>query len=553
VYAGSIPAVASNLGGLFAGFNPVQFFNLIHVFGAGKFVPTLCKTGELCYSPTQTGFGLFPGSSAVEHSTVNRMVAGSIPAQGAILRGTVRRESELPRPTPSSRRNSAMTPSTSPLTTDLYELNMVQAYLDTGQNREAVFEFFVRRLPERRGFLLAAGLEDALGYLENLRYTAEEIDWLKSTGRFRQNLLEYLESFRFTGDVHAIPEGSVCFPNEPLLRITAPLPQAQLIESRLINILHFQTLIASKAARMVLAAPGKILSDFGLRTAHGAEAGLYSTRASYIAGFAGAANVLAGARYGIPIVGTMAHSFVQVHNDEMTAFENFARARPDDVILLIDTYNTEAAAKKVVELAPRLKADGISIRGVRIDSGDLIDHARKVRAILDEGGLRDTIILVSGGINEDVLQGMMREGAPIDGFGIGVNLDASIDAPSLDCAYKMQEYDGHPKRKLSEGKTTWPGRKQVWRTYGANGRMRGDILSIETDTQPGEALIKPVMRAGKRIEPTPTLKQIRERAARDLARLPESLQRLTPGAGYPVEISKELTALAKEADRIVKR
>ena len=191
-----------------------------------------------------------------------------------------------------------------------------------------MFEFFVRRLPPRRGFLLAAGLEDALDYLETLAFSAAEIDWLKSTGRFRDNLLDYLKAFRFTGDVHAIPEGSVCFPNEPLIRITAPLPQAQLVESRLINILHFQTLIASKAARMVLAAPGKILSDFGLRTAHGAEAGLYSARASYLAGFAGAANVLAGERYGVPIVGTMAHSFVQVHGDEMTAFENFARARP---------------------------------------------------------------------------------------------------------------------------------------------------------------------------------------------------------------------------------
>ena len=377
-------------------------------------------------------------------------------------------------------------PSTSPLTTDLYELNMIQAYLDRGEDKEAVFEFFVRRLPPRRGFLLAAGLDDALDYLETLRFSAAEIDWLKSTGRFRDNLLDYLKNFRFTGDVHAIPEGSVCFPNEPLIRITAPLPQAQLVESRLINILHFQTLIASKAARMVLAAPGKILSDFGLRTAHGAEAGLYSARASYIAGFAGAANVLAGERYGVPIVGTMAHSFVQVHDDEMTAFENFARARPQGVILLIDTYDTEQGARKVVELAPRLAADGIAIRGVRIDSGDLTAMARKVRGILDDGGLRDVVILVSGGINEDVLQTMMKEKAPIDGFGIGVNLAASVDVPALDCAYKLQEYAGKPKRKLSEGKATWPGRKQVWRAYDADGRMRGDILSLENDKQPGE-------------------------------------------------------------------
>lgn len=443
---------------------------------------------------------------------------------------------------------SLPTQAVSALTTDLYELNMVQAYLDKAETGEAVFEFFVRRLPARRGFLLAAGLEDALDYIETLRFTAQDIDWLKGTGRFRANFLDYLKDFRFTGDVHAIPEGSVCFPNEPLIRITAPLPQAQLVESRLINILHFQTLIASKAARMVLAAPGKVLSDFGLRTAHGAEAGLYSARASYIAGFTGAANVVAGQRYGIPVMGTMAHSYIQVHDDELTAFETFARARPNDVIFLIDTYDTEAGARKVVELAPRLTAAGIVIRGVRIDSGDLISSARKVRGILDEGGLKDVIILVSGGINEDVLQGMMKERAPIDGFGIGVNLDASIDAPSLDCAYKLQEYRGTPKRKLSEGKQTWPGRKQIWRSYGADGRMNGDILSVEDDTQIGEPLIEQVMRGGKRLGSAPTLAQIRERAARDLARLPEPVRQLQPGTDYPVKVADKLVALARDAD-----
>ena len=444
-----------------------------------------------------------------------------------------------------------MIPLTSPLTTDLYELNMVQAYLDKGEDKEAVFEFFVRRLPDRRGFLLAAGLEDALDYLENLRFSDEELAWLENSGRFRKNLLDYLAAFRFTGDVHAIPEGTVCFPNEPLIRITAPLPQAQLVESRIINILHFQTLIASKAARMVLAAPGKILSDFGLRTAHGSEAGLYSARASYIAGFAGAANVLAGPRYGIPVVGTMAHSYVQVHGNEMQAFEDFARARPEGVILLIDTYDTEQGARKVVELAPRLKADGIAIRAVRIDSGDLTEMARRVRRILDDGGLKDVMIVVSGGVTEDVLQTMMAEGAPIDGFGIGVNLDVSTDAPALDCAYKLQEYAGTPRRKLSEGKQTWPGRKQVWRAYDADGRMAGDILSVETDKHPGETLIEPVMRAGSRLGAAPTLDAIRERAKRDLARLPGPLAKLAPDS-YPVTVADTLQALAAEATRLAK-
>jgi nicotinate phosphoribosyltransferase len=436
----------------------------------------------------------------------------------------------------------------SPLLTDLYQLNMVQAYLDRAETSEAVFEFFVRKLPDRRGFLLAAGLADALDYLENLRFSDQDIAWLKSTGRFRPNLIDYLANFRFSGEVHAIAEGTVFFPREPLVRIIAPLPQAQLIETRLINILHYQTLIASKAARMVLAAPGKALSDFGLRTAHGAEAGLFSARASYLAGFAGAANVLAGERYEIPVVGTMAHSFIQVHDDESQAFEDYARSRPDGVVLLIDTYDTEQGARKVVALAPRLKADGISIRGVRIDSGDLIESSRKVRRILDDGGLRDVIIVVSGGINEDVLEKMMREKAPIEGFGIGVNLAASIDAPSLDCAYKLQEFKGRPRRKRSEGKETWPGRKQVFRTYDANGRMARDILTVETETHYGDALVVPVMRGGKRL-PQPSLDETRAHAGQQLAMLPQALAQLEAGASYPVTIAQPLHDLAAEADR----
>ncbi len=300
---------------------------------------------------------------------------------------------------------------------------------------------------------------------------------------------------------------------------------------------------------MVLAADGRALSDFGLRTAHGAEAGLFSARASYIAGFAGAANVLAGLRYGIPVVGTMAHSYVQTHDNEMQAFEDFARARPEGVILLIDTYDTEAAARKVVALAPKLAADGIAIRGVRIDSGDLIAMSKKVRAIFDAGGLKDAVILVSGGVNEDLMQLMTKEKAPIDGCGIGVSLDVSTDAPVFDCAYKLQEYAGRPRRKRSEGKATWPGRKQVWRAYDSDGRMRGDILSVETDKQSGETVIQPVMRAGKRVGPAPTLAQIRERAARELARLPEPLRRLEP-FDYPVTIADALKVAAAEADEI---
>ena len=437
---------------------------------------------------------------------------------------------------------------TSALLTDLYQLNMLQAYLDRGETRTAVFEFFIRRLPAQRGFLLAAGLEQALDFLTELRVTPDELDWLKGTGRFGENLLDYLAGLSFTGDVHALPEGTAFFAEEPILRITAPLPEAQLVETRLINILQFQTMVASKAARMMLAAPGKQLVDFGFRRAHGAEAGLLAARASYIAGFAGTATVLAGKQFGIPIFGTMAHSYIQVHADEVEAFENFARARPDRLTLLIDTYDSEAAARKIVALAPRLQADGISIGAVRIDSGDLIELSKKVRHILDEGGLREVNIFVSGGIDENDLLRMVAAQAPINGFGIGTSLTTSFDAPALDCAYKLEEYAGTPRRKRSVGKATWPGRKQVWRRFGSDGRMAGDIISLEGDKEPGEPLIVPVMQAGRRLAPSPTLAQIRERAARELERLPEPLRRLQTGASYPVAVSDALKRLAADVD-----
>jgi nicotinate phosphoribosyltransferase len=442
-----------------------------------------------------------------------------------------------------------MNDSASALLTDLYQLNMLQAYLDHGETGTAVFELFVRTLPDRRSFLVAAGLEQALAFLEGLHFSAEEIDWLERTGRFGKGLLDYLAELRFTGDVHAMPEGTVFFAGEPILRVTAPLPQAQLVETRLINILHFQSMIASKAARMMLAAPGKLLVDFGLRRAHGAEAGMMAARASYLVGFAGTATVLAGKWFGIPTFGTMAHSFIQAHDDETAAFERFAQSRPENLTLLIDTYDTEAAARNVVALAPRLKARGIAIRSVRIDSGDLIALSRSVRRILDAGGLPEVRIFASGGIDEDAVVAMLRAGAPIDGFGIGSSLTTSSDVPGLDCAYKLQEYAGLPRRKLSAGKATWPGRKQVWRRYGPDGRIAGDVMSVETDRQSGTALIEPVMQGGRRIAPAPTLAEIRARAARELERLPEPMRRLEGGAAYPVQIADPLLRLAGEADR----
>jgi nicotinate phosphoribosyltransferase len=439
-------------------------------------------------------------------------------------------------------------PAISPLLTDLYQLNMMQAYLDHGETKPAVFEFFMRKLPARRGFLLAAGLEQALDFLEGLRFTPEEIAWLAETGRFGKGLLDHLAELRFTGDVHAMPEGTAFFADQPILRITAPLPQAQLIETRLINIVHFQCLVASKAARMVLAAPGKLMVDFGLRRAHGAEAGLMAARASYIAGFAGTATVLADKLFGIPIFGTMAHSFIQAHDDEAAAFELFAQSRPENLTLLIDSYDSEAGARKVVALAPRLAARGITIRAVRLDSGDLIALSKSVRRILDQGGLGEVRIFASGGLDEDSVDAMLRAGAPIDGFGMGTSLTTSSDVAALDCVYKLQEYAGLPRRKQSTGKATWPGRKQIWRQYDAAGRMCGDILSLESDQKSGEPLLQLVMQGGRRVAPSPTLAEIRARAARDLARLPEPLRRRESGTSYPVHIGETLQRRAGEVD-----
>jgi nicotinate phosphoribosyltransferase len=442
-----------------------------------------------------------------------------------------------------------MAVATNALLTDLYQLNMMQAYLEAGETRTAVFEVFVRKLPAQRGFLIAAGLEQALDFLTNLQFSPAELDWLAASGRFGKNLIDYLAAFRFTGDVHAMPEGTVFFPDEPILRVTAPLPQAQLLESRLLNYLQFQTMVASKAARMMLAAPGKVLVDFGLRRAHSGEAGLFAARASYIAGFAGTATVTADMLFGIPIFGTMAHSFIEIHDDESAAFESFARARPDNLTLLIDTYDTEAAARKVVALAPRLAAAGIKVRAVRIDSGDLAALSRRVRTILDEGGLGGVTIFVSGGLDEYTLASLTRDGAPIDGYGIGTSLTTSHDAPSLDCVYKLQEYAGRPRRKRSAGKATWPGRKQVWRRFDADGRMADDVLSVEDDPQPGEPLIRQVMQAGRPIGPAPSLAQARTHAAQELERLPPALRSLTPGASYPVTVADALVQLAAEVDR----
>jgi len=442
-----------------------------------------------------------------------------------------------------------MNPLTSPLLTDLYQLTMMQGYVDGGMHEEAVFEFYVRSLPKTRGFLVSAGLETLLIYLEDLRFSEEELKYITGTGRFSKALLDYLAKFRFRGDVYAMPEGTVFFENEPVVRVVASMPEAQLVETRLINILHFEILIASKAARCILAANDRaVLIDFGLRRAHGAEAGLLAARASYIAGFAGTSTVMAESLFGIPISGTMAHSYVEAHENELEAFLSFGESNPNNTTLLIDTYDVRKGAQKAVEAAKKLKERGINVRAVRLDSGDLLALSKDVRQILDRSGLTDVRIFASGNLDEYLIYELMSQGAPINGFGVGTKLDTSEDAPYLECAYKLMEYEGKPRFKKSQGKATIPGRKQVFRGFKDNTMVR-DILTTEGDEAEGVPLLEKVMSGGRRISGPAGLKEIAMYTRSQLKALPSHFKTLETKPAYPVKISPALSRLKKEIER----
>ena len=425
------------------------------------------------------------------------------------------------------------------LLTDLYQLTMAEAYLDEGLWDEAVFSLFTRRLPPRRNYLLAAGLEDALDALEHLRFGAEELDWLASLGRFSDRLLGWLERFRFSGDVDAVPEGTPVFAEEPLLEVRAPLPEAQLVETYLLNQVHLQTLAASKAARVVEAAAGRTVMEFGLRRIHGTDAGLKVARAAYLAGVDSTSNVLAGKRYGIPVAGTMAHSYVQAHDDELAAFRAFTRVFPD-ATLLVDTYDTLHGVQHAIRLARELGED-FQVRALRLDSGDLLALSRAARELLDEAGLQRVRLYASGGLDEDAVARLVARGAPFDGFGVGTAMGVSADAPSLDMAYKLVEYAGRERVKLSEGKVLLPGAKQVFRRE-EDGVAREDVLTLKGDAAPGRPLLRPVMRGGKRLPgASPPLTDSRDYARREVSRLPPEVRALAPARPpYPVRLSPEL-------------
>ncbi|HTE17828.1 MAG TPA: nicotinate phosphoribosyltransferase [Armatimonadota bacterium] len=438
------------------------------------------------------------------------------------------------------------------LATDLYQLTMAAGYFENGMGLEsATFELFARRLPRNRGYLLAAGLEQAVEYLLGLRFDGASVEYLRALPHFgavSEGFWEYLREFRFTGDLNAVPEGTVAFPDEPLLQVRGPLIEAQMVETFLLATLNHQTLVASKAARVVDAAAGKGVVEFGARRAHGFDAALYGARAAVIAGCVGTSNVLAGQAFGLDVYGTAAHSFTMAFPRERDSFRAFQRVFPQHCILLIDTYDTLEGARRAVELGP-------GVRGVRLDSGDILTLSRQVRRILDEGGLTESIIVASGDLNEDSIAVLTREGAPVDLYGVGTELITSRDAPALSGVYKLVsvEEDGlhRPVRKLSPEKSTYPDAKQLYRTRGADGRFAGDVLALAEedlgDNTPGaEPLLQPVLRGGQLVAPLPPLAEIQSRARAQREALPDAIRRLQDPEPYPLALSGGLAALVAE-------
>jgi nicotinate phosphoribosyltransferase len=441
----------------------------------------------------------------------------------------------------------------SALLLDLYQLTMAQSYIHEGMHdRPATFSLFLRHLPPGWGYLVAAGLEDVLAYLETFSFAGDELAYLEETGLFTSAFLDHLGGLRFRGDVRAMPEGTLFFPHEPVVEVRAPVIQAQLVETLVLNEVHFQSLIAAKAARCVDAAGGRTLVDFSLRRTHRGAAGLRVARSSYVAGFDSTSNVLAGKLYGIPVAGTMAHSYVECFDLEVDAFRAFGHAYPDRSILLVDTYDTVEGTRRAATVGRELASAGHRLAGVRLDSGDFVALARRARAILDEAGLHDAIVFASGNLDEAELARLIAAGAPIDGFGIGSRLGTAADAPYLDMAYKLVEYDGRPALKLSAGKATLPGAKQVFRCS-ADDQFAYDILALAgDDPSPGaEALLRPVMAGGRRLVDA-SLAEARERCTQQRVALPER-HRLLESSPYEVRVADSVGALRDRAVEDLRR
>lgn len=449
-----------------------------------------------------------------------------------------------------------VTPDNMLLLTDLYELTMAASYHEHGPHDRATFDLFVRKLPPERSYLMFAGLDQVVFYLTHLSVGSDAIRYLRSTGLFPPSFLTYLRTLRFRGDLDAMPEGTVFFPHEPVLRVTANIIEAQVVETFLLNAVNVQTLIATKACRVLEAAAGRPVVEFGLRRAHGMDAGLKGARAAYLAGCAGSSNVLAGRLYGVPVFGTMAHAFVQSFPSEMEAFRAFTSTFPKGTTLLIDTYDTVRGARRAARVAQDLARHGKRLGGVRLDSGDLMALSRQVRRLLDARGLRHVKIFATGNLTEQRIREMVMRHAPIDAFGVGTDLSVSADAPSLDVVYKMSEAvrSGRtmPTLKLSAHKQTYPGRKQVYRIE-RRGRSVEDILALEGESVPGRPLLVPVLRKGRLVRRLPPLPASRRYAAVERAKLPAQLRELDGSATYPVRISPGLERLTGTCRRTLER
>ena len=431
-----------------------------------------------------------------------------------------------------------------PLFTDFYELTMAASYYAHQVFAPATFSLYIRGGRTSRNFFVAAGLEPVLDELASFCFSTQDIEYLQTTGRFADDFLTYLSRLRFTGSVYAMPEGSVFFADEPVLEVTAPIIEAQLLETFLLNSIGFQTLIASKAARCFHAAGGRPLIDFSLRRTQGQDAGLKVARSTFIAGFAATSNVLAGKTYGIPISGTMAHSYVTAFNSEREAFLAYADTFPDQAIFLIDTYDTLEGARNATNVARAMQTKGFALKGVRLDSGNMTELSRHVRQILDDAGLCEVKIFASSGFDEFKIAKVIADGAAIDAFGVGTKVGVSADAPLVDIVYKLVRFNQRNIKKLSPGKVTLAGEKQVFRTTDQSGSYREDIIGLRDETfDQKEPLLEKVMANGKRLRPHPTLDAIQARFKKNFAALNKSYKSITEYKAYPVKLSKQLQDL----------
>ncbi len=442
---------------------------------------------------------------------------------------------------------------------DLYELTMAQCYFVYKRDAWATFELFVRELPQNRSYLVAAGLDDALGYIKNLRFNRGALAYLKKQRLFSSSFLDYLSSFKFNGDLWALHEGEIFFAQEPVIRVTAPLIEAQIMESFLLNIMHLQTMIASKASRVITAAANRNCFDFALRRTHGQDAGIKVARASYISGFSGTSCVLAGKLYNIPLSGTMAHSFIMTFKNESEAFLAYARSFPARSILLVDTYNTKKGIANAIAVGLQLKQRGEYLRGIRLDSGDIVALSKMARKMLDAAGLDYVKIFASGNLDEFKISDLLKRGACVDNFGVGTHMGTSVDAPSLDVIYKICEVsDGEgrffPTMKLSRGKVTFPGRKQIFRLQDKHKRFTKDILGLHNEKIRGRPLLVKMIENGQVIYRLPALDKIRDFTRNNLAAFPEKLKAVRSKFNYPVEISPQLRKLrSKLSSELEKR